>query len=64
MKRGLSALSLLAFLSLGLVFVGTGCAKPKEVETAKKEYTCPMHPEVLKDGPGKCPKCGMALKPK
>ena len=27
------------------------------------EYTCPMHPEVLKDGPGDCPKCGMALEP-
>lgn len=24
-------------------------------------YTCPMHPEVLSDKPGKCPKCGMAL---
>lgn len=24
-------------------------------------YTCPMHPEVLKDKPGKCPKCGMNL---
>ena len=26
-------------------------------------YTCPMHPEVRKDGPGSCPKCGMALEP-
>ncbi len=24
-------------------------------------YTCPMHPEVTSDKPGKCPKCGMAL---
>ena len=24
-------------------------------------YTCPMHPEVLSDQPGKCPKCGMKL---
>jgi predicted nucleic-acid-binding Zn-ribbon protein len=24
-------------------------------------YTCPMHPEVVKDLPGKCPKCGMPL---
>lgn len=28
------------------------------------EYTCPMHPEVVQDGPGSCPKCGMALEPR
>lgn len=25
------------------------------------QYTCPMHPEVLKNAPGDCPKCGMKL---
>ena len=25
------------------------------------QYTCPMHPEVVQDSPGKCPKCGMKL---
>ncbi|AMR29515.1 hypothetical protein A0257_22070 [Hymenobacter psoromatis] len=25
------------------------------------QYTCPMHPEVVADQPGKCPKCGMNL---
>jgi FtsP/CotA-like multicopper oxidase with cupredoxin domain len=24
-------------------------------------YTCPMHPEVVRDDPGRCPECGMAL---
>src|SRR5205814_1530688 len=28
-----------------------------------QKYTCPMHPEVVMDGPGKCPKCGMTLVP-
>lgn len=28
------------------------------------EYTCPMHPEVVSDRPGSCPKCGMALEPR
>jgi hypothetical protein len=27
-------------------------------------YTCPMHPEVKSDKPGKCPKCGMSLEKK
>ena len=27
------------------------------------KYTCPMHPEIVQDGPGSCPKCGMALVP-
>jgi P-type Cu2+ transporter len=28
-----------------------------------QQYTCPMHPEVIKDAPGQCPKCGMNLIP-
>ncbi len=27
------------------------------------QWTCPMHPEVVRDGPGDCPICGMALEP-
>ena len=27
------------------------------------KYTCPMHPEIIRDKPGDCPKCGMALEP-
>jgi Cu+-exporting ATPase len=27
-------------------------------------YTCPMHPEIERDRPGQCPKCGMTLEPK
>ncbi len=28
------------------------------------EYTCPMHPEIVRDAPGDCPKCGMTLVPR
>src|SRR5258705_6805884 len=28
-----------------------------------QKYTCPMHPEVITDHPGNCPKCGMKLVP-
>ena len=35
-----------------------------EVHARRNEtdlFICPMHPEVKQDGPGSCPKCGMAL---
>jgi hypothetical protein len=32
--------------------------------TSIPKYTCVMHPEVVSDKPGKCPKCGMELVPK
>ncbi|HXO20507.1 MAG TPA: copper-translocating P-type ATPase [Thermoanaerobaculia bacterium] len=28
------------------------------------EYTCPMHPQIVRDRPGSCPLCGMALEPR
>ena len=30
----------------------------------RTEYTCPMHPEIVRPGPGFCPICGMALEPR
>jgi Cu+-exporting ATPase len=30
----------------------------------KIEYTCPMHPEIIRSAPGSCPICGMALEPR
>ena len=32
-------------------------------EAGVMTYTCPMHPEIRQQGPGTCPKCGMALEP-
>ena len=61
-------------------FCGRGClerftadphaflaARPSEVPHAPAvtaEYTCPMHPEIVRDRPGACPICGMALEPR
>jgi len=36
----------------------------KHMNDGSQVYTCPMHPEVEQQGPGSCPKCGMALEPK
>lgn len=68
---------LIQLLSVLLVVVSTSCqpSKNKTDQTdtahemdstgheqmAKVQYTCTMHPEVVQDQPGKCPKCGMEL---
>jgi len=36
---------------------------PHETGNESSIYTCPMHPEIQQQGPGSCPKCGMALEP-
>src|SRR5436190_64615 len=37
--------------------------RPAEAPAAG-EWTCPMHPEVVRPAPGACPICGMALEPR
>jgi Cu+-exporting ATPase len=48
--------------------VGIQRTRPSSVATTtgtdRSEYTCPMHPEVVRDAPGSCPICGMALEPR
>jgi membrane fusion protein, copper/silver efflux system len=51
-----------------LLFFALAACKGKE-STATHDhahtgnYTCPMHPQIVKDGPGTCPICGMDLVP-
>ncbi|MCH6590767.1 MAG: heavy metal translocating P-type ATPase [Proteobacteria bacterium] len=40
-----------------------GGEKPAAAAPAGAMYTCPMHPDVMQEGPGDCPDCGMALEP-
>jgi heavy metal translocating P-type ATPase len=37
---------------------------PARTRAVGAMYTCPMHPELVSDAPGACPKCGMALEPR
>jgi len=63
MKRIKIISILLAFI------VAIGCSNNKDedphaqhkVEVVQDIYTCPMHPEIIRDKPGKCPICGMDL---
>lgn len=59
-------------LVFGVAILGaTGCGKsgpepgagepPGHEHSATMKYTCPMHPEVVQDAAGDCPKCGMKL---
>lgn len=40
-----------------------GAATAASAAAAGAKWTCPMHPEIVRDGPGSCPICGMALEP-
>ncbi len=48
-----------------LLAEGAFAASPDDFDSSilqtKTEYVCPMHPEVVEDEPGSCPKCGMDL---
>jgi len=37
---------------------------PAAPSAPRVEYTCPMHPQIVRPGPGACPMCGMALEPR
>lgn len=37
--------------------------KPRPAAAKKQTYTCSMHPQIIQDGPGTCPICGMDLVP-
>ena len=57
---GKHILILISALALG---TSSAVAQGHEHEEAKQKYSCVMHPEVVMDHPGTCPKCGMKLVP-
>lgn len=59
----INSIVLLAGLTIAVLFSSARNVTQQEpvVEQQQVQYTCPMHPEVISDEPGKCPICGMAL---
>lgn len=67
-KSSLIAVSLGIVAALCLGLAAAGCNKPgaycscsEEEHAPQTYYVCPMHPEVQRPAPGKCPTCGMEL---
>ena len=70
LMRNLCVAMVAAALATTAAFACGGCGKAATdknatvtVFPAGTVFTCPMHPEVKSDQPGKCPKCGMNLEP-
>jgi P-type Cu+ transporter len=45
-------------------YIHPPAATPPAPAPAATEYVCPMHPEIVRNEPGSCPICGMALEPR
>lgn len=54
---------LVAVLAGVLLLRAFGVWQPDDPGKEKTQYTCPMHPEIIRDEPGSCPICGMDLVP-
>ena len=62
MKKILLPVITMAIVAMMAISCGNKEQTHSEHEQASGEmYTCPMHPEVIADKPGSCPKCGMDL---
>lgn len=48
-------------VTAGLLVATGGADSHAHAQTPVEKYVCPMHPAVVKDGPGTCPICGMKL---
>ena len=61
MKKNIMILGFTLLSVTMLNSCGGSSSQDKPGKSAKVQYTCPMHPDVVSDSPGTCPKCHMDL---
>jgi Cu(I)/Ag(I) efflux system membrane fusion protein len=64
MKKKIIITIVLVLISGNLLVAVHGCKRegtPSKATAAKDMYTCPMHPQITSDKPGKCSICNMDL---
>lgn len=61
----IKSIALYLFVILSILIAGCNSKGKEEMATAtaKQQYRCPMHHEIVRDKPGTCPICGMDLVP-
>jgi membrane fusion protein, copper/silver efflux system len=65
-RRSVFALAVVIALAGAAAVIVSGCREntgPGIHAKEKQLYTCPMHPQIIRDKPGECPICGMNLVP-
>src|SRR6266700_932941 len=56
-----SAMTFIAIAKIRAIDPNRPHGEHEHEKSKRQKYTCPMHPEVVMDHPGNCPKCGMKL---
>src|SRR6187549_2798437 len=51
----------MALIAAGSVAYSFGLVDAGSASASAVKYHCPMHPQIVQDGPGDCPICGMTL---
>ena len=59
-KRFIGVFAIITLMTIQFL---SGCTSDQKTSADTQKYTCPMHPQIIKDAPGSCPICGMDLVP-
>jgi Cu(I)/Ag(I) efflux system membrane fusion protein len=63
MRQQMTFINIILLIFMSIIFISCGADDKNMASKEGQLWTCGMHPEVLLDEPGQCPKCGMNLTP-